>query len=110
MVTSAASTLASRVKPWTGTCSSSKSCAKRHAPKGVTVAQLAIAWVLTKGENIVPLIGARKRDRLDESLGALDIELGPSDVEQIERTVPSGAAAGTRYNAYLTGDLDSENA
>ena len=78
--------------------------------KGVTVAQLAIAWVLTKGENIVPLVGARKRDRLDESLGALDIELGPSDVEQIERTVPSGAAAGTRYNAYLMGDLDSENA
>jgi len=66
--------------------------------------------VLAKGKDIVPLVGARRRDRLHESLGALDVELGPSDVEQIERTVPSGAAAGTRYNAYLMGDLDSENA
>jgi pyridoxine 4-dehydrogenase len=78
--------------------------------KGVTVAQLAIAWVLAKGKDIVPLVGARKRDRLDESLDALDVELGPSDVEQIERTVPSGTAAGTRYNAYLMGQLDSEKA
>lgn len=77
--------------------------------KGVTVAQLAIAWVLAKAKDIVPLVGARRRDRLDESLGALDVELGPSDVEQIERTVPPGAAAGTRYNTYLMGDLDSEN-
>lgn len=78
--------------------------------KGVTVAQLAIAWVLAKGKDIVPLVGARKRDRLDESLGALDVALTPSDVEQIERTVPSGTAAGTRYNAYLMGQLDSEKA
>lgn len=78
--------------------------------KGVTVAQLAIAWVLAKGKDIVPLVGARKRDRLDESLDALDVELGPSDVEQIERTVPSGTAADTRYNAYLMGQLDSEKA
>ena len=42
--------------------------------------------------------------------GALDVELTPSDVERIERTVPPGAAAGTRYNAYLMGDVDSENA
>jgi aryl-alcohol dehydrogenase-like predicted oxidoreductase len=78
--------------------------------KSVTVAQLAIAWVLAKGKDIVPLVGARKRDRLDESLGALDVELGPSDVEQIERTVPPGTAAGTRYNEYLIGQLDSEKA
>jgi aryl-alcohol dehydrogenase-like predicted oxidoreductase len=80
-----------------------------HA-KGVTVAQLAIAWVLGQGEDIVPLVGARKRERLDESLGALDIALGPLDVEQIKHTVPLGTAAGTRYNAYLMGDLDSERA
>jgi pyridoxine 4-dehydrogenase len=80
-----------------------------HA-KGVTVAQLAIAWVLGQGEDIVPLVGARKRERLDESLGALDVELGPLDVEQIKHTVPLGTAAGTRYNAYLMGDLDSERA
>ena len=77
--------------------------------KGVTVAQLAIAWVLAKGKDIVPLIGARERVRLDEALGALAVELGPSDVEQIERTVPPGTAAGTRYNAYLIGQLDSES-
>jgi pyridoxine 4-dehydrogenase len=76
--------------------------------KGVTVAQLAIAWVLAKGKDIVPLVGARERDRLDETLGALDIELGPSDVEQIERIVPPGTAAGPRYNEYLMGQLDSE--
>ena len=63
-----------------------------------------------KGKDIVPLVGARKRDRLDESLGALDVELGPSDVEQIERTVPPGTVAGTRYNEYLMGQLDSEKA
>jgi pyridoxine 4-dehydrogenase len=78
--------------------------------KGVSVAQLAIAWVLAKAKDIVPLVGARRRDRLDESLGALEVELAPSDVERIERTVPPGAAAGTRYNTYLMGDLDSENA
>jgi len=78
--------------------------------KGVTVAQLAIAWVLAKGKDIVPLVGARKRDRLEESLGALDVDLSPTDVEEIERTVPAGAAAGTRYNAYLMGELDSEKA
>jgi aryl-alcohol dehydrogenase-like predicted oxidoreductase len=80
-----------------------------HA-KGVTVAQLAIAWVLMKGKDIVPLVGARKRDRLDESLGALDVALSLSDVEQIEHTVPPGMAAGTRYSTYLMGDLDSEKA
>jgi pyridoxine 4-dehydrogenase len=80
-----------------------------HA-KGVTVAQLAIAWVLGQGEDIVPLVGARKRERLDESLGTLDVALGPLDVEQIKHTVPLGTAAGTRYNAYLMGDLDSERA
>jgi aryl-alcohol dehydrogenase-like predicted oxidoreductase len=83
---------------------------KQARAKGVTVAQLAIAWVLAKGKDIVPLVGARKRDRLDESLGALNVELSPSDVEQIERTVPPGKAAGTRYNAYLIGQLDSEKA
>ncbi len=55
-------------------------------------------------------MGARNRDRLDESLGALDIELRPSDLQQIERSVPPGTAAGTRYNAYLMGQLDSEKA
>jgi len=78
--------------------------------KGVTVAQLAIAWVLAKGKDIVPLVGARNRDRLNESLSAIKVELSPSDVAQIERSVPADTAAGTRYNAYLMGQLDSEKA
>jgi hypothetical protein len=64
--------------------------------------------LLAKGKDIVPLVGARKRDRLAESIGALDVELGSSDLEQIERTVPPGKIAGTRYNAHLMGQLDSE--
>ena len=78
--------------------------------KGVTVAQLAIAWVLAKGKNIVPLVGARRRNRLEESFSALKVELSLSDMDQIERTVPPDTAAGTRYNAYLMGQLDSEKA
>jgi pyridoxine 4-dehydrogenase len=58
----------------------------------------------------VPLVGARKRDRLDEALGALDIELSPSDVERIERAARLNTVAVTRYNAYLMSQLDSENA
>jgi len=70
---------------------------------GANIAQLAIAWVLAKAKNIVPLVGARRRDRLDESLCALVVELGPSDVEQIERTVPPGAAASrARNRGYLS--------
>ncbi|NJP51640.1 aldo/keto reductase [Streptomyces sp. SBST2-5] len=65
--------------------------------KGVTVAQIAIAWVLSRGEDIVPLIGARTRERLGESLGALDVTLGADDLAAIERAVPAGAAAGARY-------------
>jgi aryl-alcohol dehydrogenase-like predicted oxidoreductase len=76
--------------------------------KGVTVAQIAIAWVLSRGEDIVPLIGARRRDRLDEALGALHVELSPDDLAAIERAVPPGAAAGDRYAAPQMALLDSE--
>jgi pyridoxine 4-dehydrogenase len=65
--------------------------------------------LLGKRIDTVPLVGARKRNRIDEALGALDIELSPSDVEQIERAVPPDTVAGTRYNAYLMSQLDSEN-
>jgi aryl-alcohol dehydrogenase-like predicted oxidoreductase len=76
--------------------------------KSVTVAQLAISWVLAKGEDVVPLVGARNRNHFDESLSALDVELSPSDVEQIESTIPPGAGADTRYNGQPIGQLDSE--
>ena len=76
--------------------------------RGVTVAQLAIAWVLGRGNDIVPLIGARRRDRLAESLGALDTWLTPEDLARIERVVPPGAAAGDRYPPRMMAILDSE--
>ncbi len=76
--------------------------------KGVSVAQIAIAWVVARGEDIVPLVGARTRERLKEALGALPIVLSPDDMSAIERTVPKGAAAGERYAARQMIDLDSE--
>jgi aryl-alcohol dehydrogenase-like predicted oxidoreductase len=76
--------------------------------RGATVAQLAIAWVLSRGDDIVPLIGARRPDRLEEALGALALELTADELEAIEAAVPAGAAAGTRYDAYQMTVLDSE--
>ncbi|MFI7293292.1 aldo/keto reductase [Streptomyces sp. NPDC050121] len=65
--------------------------------KGVSVAQIAIAWVLGRGDDIVPLIGARTRERLAESLGALQVTLDEADLAAIEEAVPADAAAGARY-------------
>jgi len=76
--------------------------------RGVTVAQVAIAWVSRQGEDIVPVIGARTRTRLTESLGALDVTLSDADVAAIERAIPAGAAAGDRYAAPQMHHLDSE--
>ena len=72
------------------------------------MAQLAIAWVLAQGDDILPLIGARRRDRLGEALGALDLGLSAADLARIERAVPAGAAAGDRYDARGMMLLDSE--
>jgi aryl-alcohol dehydrogenase-like predicted oxidoreductase len=76
--------------------------------RGVTVAQIAIAWVLGRGDDIVPVVGARRRDRLEEALGALDVELSADDLEKIEKAVPPGAAAGARYPEPAMAVLDSE--
>ncbi|TDC68982.1 aldo/keto reductase [Streptomyces hainanensis] len=73
-----------------------------------SVAQLAIAWVLARGEEIVPLVGARTRERLGEALGALDVTLDADDLAAIERAVPADAAAGDRYGAEQMAMLDSE--
>jgi aryl-alcohol dehydrogenase-like predicted oxidoreductase len=78
--------------------------------RGATTAQAAIAWVLSRGDDIVPLVGARRRDRLAEALGALELELGADDLATIERAVPAGAAAGDRYGAEQMAHLDSERA
>ena len=76
--------------------------------RGASVAQVAIAWVLSRGEDIVPLVGARQRHRLAEALGALDLDLGSDDVAAIERAVPADAAAGSRYAPAQMAMLDSE--
>jgi aryl-alcohol dehydrogenase-like predicted oxidoreductase len=76
--------------------------------KGATVAQLAIGWVLSRGQDIVPLIGARRRDRLEEALGALGLNLTQEDLTEIEIAVPRGAASGDRYNELGMAQLDSE--
>ena len=76
--------------------------------KGATVAQVAFAWVLARGEDIVPLVGARRRDQLEEALGAIGVELTADDLERIEQTIPPDAAAGDRYGAPQMADLDSE--
>jgi aryl-alcohol dehydrogenase-like predicted oxidoreductase len=74
----------------------------------VSVAQLAIAWVLARGEDIVPLIGARSRERLGEALGALEVELSDSELAEIEAAMPADAAVGDRYNEQGMRTLDSE--
>ena len=65
--------------------------------KGCTPAQLALAWVLAQGEDIVPIPGTKRRKYLEENVGALDVRLGPDDLERIDRVIPPGMAAGTRY-------------
>ncbi|MHC5765980.1 MAG: aldo/keto reductase [Nostoc sp.] len=78
------------------------------AEKGVLPSQLAIAWVLAKGRNIVPVIGARKRTQLSESLAALDVNLSPEELTRIEAAIPASAIAGTRYDEHQMQMLDSE--
>ena len=76
--------------------------------KNVTAAQLAIAWVVAQGPDIIPLIGTKSRKRLAESLGALEIKLTQQDLAAIEAAVPADAIAGTRYEARQMAMLDSE--
>ena len=80
------------------------------AEREATVPQLAIAWALARGADVVPLVGARRRDRLAESLGALDVVLTADELARIEAAVPAGAAAGDRYGADQMAMLDSERA
>ena len=84
--------------------------ALRHvaARKGITAAQAAIAWVLAQGDDIVPLIGARRRNPLSESLAAANIVLNREDIAAIEQVVPKDAALGARYPEAAMAHLDSE--
>ncbi|MGE5792108.1 MAG: aldo/keto reductase [Bacteroidota bacterium] len=78
--------------------------------RGATPSQLAIAWVLSRSADIVPVIGARTTRQLDDALGALALDLTPADLAAIEATVPPEAVAGTRYDPHQMAILDSERA
>ncbi len=73
-----------------------------------SVQQLAIAWVRSRGDDIVPLIGARRRDQLDEALAGLEIALSGSELAAIDDAIPDGSVAGARYGPAQMADLDSE--
>jgi aryl-alcohol dehydrogenase-like predicted oxidoreductase len=78
------------------------------AARGVGVAEIAIAWVLAQGDDIAPLVGARRRAQWAESASALALALTPGDLEAIEQAAPKGAARGARYPAAAMAQLDSE--
>jgi pyridoxine 4-dehydrogenase len=73
-----------------------------------SVAQVAIAWVAAQGADIVPLVGARRRQRLTEALGAVDVKLTAADLAALREAVPVEAVAGERYPAAQLAHLDSE--
>lgn len=75
---------------------------------GATPAQLALRWAMSRGPDIVPLIGARRRDQLQESLGALELSLDDADVARIDGAVSPSLTAGTRYDPTQMAHLDSE--
>lgn len=77
--------------------------------KGISVAQAAIAWVAAQGKDIVPIVGARRRDRLSEALGALELTLSTDDLRSIEQAIPRDAVAGNRYSEQAMAALDSEH-
>jgi pyridoxine 4-dehydrogenase len=76
--------------------------------RGVTTAQLAIAWVLAQGSDIVPLIGTKRRARLTEALAAFELILTPAELAAIEAAVPADSVAGDRYDSHSMASLDSE--
>jgi aryl-alcohol dehydrogenase-like predicted oxidoreductase len=83
---------------------------RTHAEaKRATVAQVAIAWVLAQGEDLIPLIGARTPERLQEALGALELELSADELIELERAIPPDAAVGERYPPQQMAVLDSEH-
>jgi len=78
------------------------------ASKNATAPQVAIAWVMSRGTDIIPLIGARRRKQLEESLRAVDLKLTTEDLARIESAIPADAVAGTRYSEEQMRWLDSE--
>ena len=78
------------------------------ADRGVTAVQMAVAWALGRGEEILPLLGARKVAQWEETSRALDLELSPEEIERLEQAVPAEKIQGTRYDKQAMTHLDSE--
>ena len=74
--------------------------------RGHTPAQMALAWLLAQGEDIVPIPGSKRRDRLEENAAAADIRLTPEELEEIDALIPPGMAAGTRYPEASMGTVN----
>ncbi len=77
--------------------------------KGVSTQALAFAWVKSRGDDVVPLIGARRRDQLKEALRAADLKLSADDLARIEQAAPADAVAGARYMPAVLAHMDSEH-
>lgn len=78
--------------------------------KGATTAQIALAWVLTRGSNVLPIPGASRRTHLRENVAALDLHLTAADIDEIEAAVPEGGARGARYGDHGLGLIDRDTA
>jgi aryl-alcohol dehydrogenase-like predicted oxidoreductase len=78
------------------------------AEKGATTAQLAFAWVRAQGDDVFPLIGARRVTQLTEALGAAELKLSADDLQRIARAMPADAVAGARYMPAVLSHMDSE--
>ena len=75
--------------------------------KNITPSQLALAWVLAQGDDIVPIPGTRRRTRLEENLESIDVHLTAADLQRIEKTFPRGVAAGQRYSEQMMQLIDA---
>ena len=106
----ATSAIASRVLPMrTGRRIRNWSRGSRRSLRGrASHPQLSVAWALAKSSSIIPLIGARTRAQLSETLAALNVGLAPDEIAAIEAAVPADAVAGTQYDAHQMQVLDSE--
>ena len=82
--------------------------ASTAAARGVTASQMAIAWVLSRGEDIVALLGSRTVAQVEEAVGAVSLRLDPEELARLEAAVPAEAVAGTRYDKHSMAHLDSE--
>ncbi|HYJ83386.1 MAG TPA: aldo/keto reductase [Allosphingosinicella sp.] len=76
------------------------------AEKGCTAAQLALAWVLAQGEDVIPIPGTKRRKYLEQNIGALDVSLSPEELQRIDRILPPGAASGPRYHEAGMATID----